>query len=207
MKLALLWLLAAGAWAQQFELGAMGGGAFLGSANFQAASGSAAAGFADGPSAGVLIGQDRYERLSGELRYLYQRQSLRLDARGLSTAMSGESHAIHYDLLWHVRGRKDRIRPFLAAGGGLKLFRGTGAETAWRPLMEFAYLTRTHQLKPLVVVGAGVKFRLSERLILRFEARDQASPFPAGLIAPAAGVRAPHWLHEIVPTVALSWVF
>ena len=44
---------------------------------------------------------------------------------GSETAFGGDAHAIHYDLLWHFSTHRPTVRPFVAAGAGVKLFRGT----------------------------------------------------------------------------------
>ena len=78
---------------------------------------------------------------------------------------------------------------------------------AYRPLMEYAYLTRTQELKPMLTVGGGLKLRLGERILARLDFRDQITRFPRRIIAPAPGMTLGGWLHDFVPTVGLSWMF
>lgn len=207
MKLFLLFAMIGAAPAQQREIGILGGGGFLNGVPLQGAPGSASAGFRSGPAAGILIGQDRYSHWSAEIRYLFEQRNVRITSSGTTAGFSGQAHVLHYDMVFHTRPRNARVRPYVAIGGGIKLFRGTGAETAYRPLMEYAYLTRTQELKPMLTAGAGVKFQLGKRMMLRGDFRDQVTPFPRKIIAPAPGIALGGWLHDFVPAVGVSWTF
>ena len=192
--------------AQRWEFGVFGGGGFLNRAGLPGVSG-VVAGFEPGPSAGVELGHDLYRHWSGEIRYEYQLRSLRLTAGGTAASLAGEAHVLEYDILWQARTRRYRVRPYLVAGGGFKLYRGTGAEAAYRPLMEYAYLTHTMEWKPMIAAGAGIQWRAGSRLVFRLDIRDQMTPFPGKIIAPANGANPGAWLNDIVPTFGVSWVF
>lgn len=196
-----------GARAQQREIGILGGGGFLNGAPVEGTATSVTASFSPGPAAGVLIGHDLYSHWSGEIRYLFEERDARLRSSGTAAGFAGQAHVLHYDLVLHARPRQDRVRPYVAVGGGIKIFRGTGAEIAYRPLMEYAYLTRTQELKPMLTVGGGLKFRLGGRMMARVDFRDQLTRFPHKVIAPAPGMTLGGWLHDFVPTVGLSWMF
>jgi len=191
--------------AQNREIGVLGGGAFLPGVPVQGAAASVSAGFQPGPAVGALFGQDLYSHLSGEIRYLFELRNLRLTSGGASASFSGHAHVLQYELQYHLRPHSEHLRPYLAAGGGMKLFQGSGSEAAYQPLMQYAYLTHTQELKPLLTVGGGVKFYLARRMILHFDLRDQITGFPAKVIAPAPGMAIKGWLHDIVPAVGLSW--
>ncbi|PWT98133.1 MAG: hypothetical protein C5B51_30110 [Terriglobia bacterium] len=193
--------------AQQREIGILAGGGWAAGLPVVGAQASASAGFQAGAAGGVLLSQDLYRHWSGEIRYMFEQRNLRIAAGGVSTAFSGQAHVVHYDLIYYLRPRKQHIRPFIAAGGGVKLFRGTGAEVAYRPLMEYAYLTRTQELKPMLTAGGGFKMQLTSRMLLRVDLRDQITRFPRKLIAPAPGMKLDGWLHDFVPTVGLDWLF
>ena len=62
----------------------------------------------------------------GEVRYDYQRGDARLSAAAHPPRLAAETHALHYDILWHATPRGSKVRPFLAAGAGIKDYRGTG---------------------------------------------------------------------------------
>ncbi|HWB84086.1 MAG TPA: outer membrane beta-barrel protein [Bryobacteraceae bacterium] len=204
-KVALFCLAATMAAAQQREVGIQGGGGIFTGASL--AGTPATASFAPGPMIGVLVGQDVSPHWSGEIRYEYERDDLRVVSGGQSAAMAGDAHALHYDLIWNSRTRREHLRPYIAAGAGLKLYRGAGAEEAYRPLMQYAYLTHTQQWEPLIAAGGGIKMSLSDRLELRLDLRDQITPFPNKVITAASGSKISGWLHDLVPSVALSWRF
>ena len=143
-------LLATPALAQRYEGGAHGGGSYYFSKSVTAGGASADAGFKFGYAAGASIGHNMYERIGGELRYTYLRNALRVASDGTEVTFGAESHAIHYDLLFHTAPRASRVRPYVAAGAGVKYYRGTGAEVVYRPLQQFAIPTRTHQAEPMV---------------------------------------------------------
>jgi hypothetical protein len=198
-------LLAIGAvHAQNREIGVLGGGAFLPGVPVQGAPVSVSAGLGPGAVAGAFFGQDLYSHWSGEIRYLFELRNLRLASGSASASFFGRAHVRQYELRYHLRPRSERVRPFLAAGGGMKLFQGTGDETAYQPLMQYAWLTRTQELKPLLTVGAGLKFYVARRMILHLDLRDQITGFPSRMIAPAPGMAIKGWLHDFVPTAGLS---
>ncbi|HWB99706.1 MAG TPA: hypothetical protein VG672_23525, partial [Bryobacteraceae bacterium] len=144
-------------------------------------------------------------RFGGELRYMFLENSLKLASGGTEATFSGVAHVVHYDLIIRPVGSRGRITPFVAVGGGIKVFRGTGREAAYQPLHEFAYLTRTQQVEPLISAGAGLKIPLSPRLFLRTEVRDYLTPFPKEIIAPVPGASVGGWLHHFVPMVGVSF--
>jgi hypothetical protein len=197
-------LTVAAATAQQRELGLFGGGGLVNSLGIRD---SASAGFAGGPAAGAFVGHDLYDRWSGEIRYVYAARDLQISSGAQSAAMRGDAHALHYDMLFHTHPRGRRVRPFVAFGGGVKIFRGVGTEEAYRPLMDYAFLTRTRELKPMLSLGAGIKFRIASRLVLRIEARDQLTAFPGKVITPAKDSKISGLLHDVVPAAGLGWVF
>ena len=199
-------LLAIGAvHAQNREIGVLGGGAFLPGVPVQGAPVPVSAGLGPGAAAGAFFGQDLYSHWSGEIRYLFELRNLRLSSGGTAASFSGRAHVLQYELQYHLRPRSERVRPYLAVGGGMKLFQGAGEEAAYQPLMQYAWLTRTEELKPLLTVGAGLKFYVARRIILRFDLHDQITGFPSKTIAPAPGMAIKGWLHDFVPTAGLSW--
>jgi hypothetical protein len=45
------------------------------------------------------------------------------------------------------------VQFFAAAGGGMRIFQGTGTEAAYQPLSQFGYFTKTRVVKPMASVG------------------------------------------------------
>jgi hypothetical protein len=198
----------AGAYAQQWEIGGNVGGSFVPGVNVTGPSGSATTGFQTGVAAGAWLGQSISKHIGGEIRYNFMQSSLKLASGGTSTAFSGNTHAFYYDILIRTtRSKESRAELFGAVGGGMKIFRGTGKEQAFQPLSQFAYLTKTQQVKPMLSVGGGVKFRLSPHMTLRTEVRDFVTPFPKDVITPAPGAKIGSMLHNIVPMVGVSYEY
>jgi hypothetical protein len=200
---AVLALTAGACWAQQYEMGVAAGGTFVKSLNVTGDAGTATTGFKTGLAFSGYVGHNMYQHLSGEVRYDYLQSDLRLASGGTEATFSGQAHAVHYDLLFHTR-KDSPVQLFAAAGGGIKYYRGTGREAAYQPLSQFAYLTKTQELKPLISVGGGVKFQLSHNVYLRVEARDYITPFPQNVITPAPGMKISGWVHDIVPMVGIG---
>jgi hypothetical protein len=190
-----------------WEVGGAAGFGIMRNATIDNASGSATAGFDNRFVAGAVIGQDLYQHFSGELRYTFRDDDLVLKSGGQKVNMDGDSHLVHYDVLFHPTTKESRIRPFLAAGAGIRLFRGTGQEYASQPFSDFALLTKTNEVKPLISVGGGVKTKLTEHTAIRVDFREYISPFPENLFATVPGSKIQGWLFDSVPMAGISFVF
>jgi hypothetical protein len=195
--------------AQQWEFGGMAGGGFLSnvSASGPASIGNATAGFAPGAAFGVFLGNTYNNHFSGQIRYEYMQNDLRLSSGGQSAQFTGDAHAIHYDVVYHTNRSESPVQFFAALGGGVKIFRGTGAEEAYQALSQFGYFTKTQSIKPMVSVGGGFTYRLSQHVYLRAELRDFITPFPTQVLTPAPGVKFGSILQDVVPMVGVSYVY
>lgn len=196
------------AMAQKWEFGGGVGGGFYTPQNVERTDeGLADAKIKTGVFGSAWIGGNNTERWGGEFRYSYQRGDLHLAFNGEEASFSAESHSIHYDFLWHGADRDADVRPYVAFGGGIKVYRGTGEETEIQPLSRFALLTRTKDLQGMGSIGAGVKIRLAPRWQLRIDVHDYITPFPKEVIAPntARGSSVGGWIHDIVPMVGFSY--
>lgn len=208
IKFTLLVLAAAGTcFAQQWEVGGSAGAAFLPGVPVTSTLGPATTGFQPGVAFGAFVGQNLYRHLSGEIRYGFMQSNLKLESGGTQATFSGISHVVHYDLIYHTRQKGSRSQMFVAAGGGMKIFRGTGKEAAYQPLSQFGYFTKTQAVKPMASVGAGARYALSERVFLRTEFRDYITMFPKEIIAPAPGAKFGKILHDFVPMVGISYEY
>ena len=194
-------------WAQKWEVGVLGGGGVYNSASATSPAGSADVGFKSSAAVGAYLGSDMYKFLGGELRYEYLPGDLKVSSGGAESTFSGEAHAIHYDFVMHFAPTGSKIRPFVAAGGGVKVYRGTGAATLTQPLQRFALLTATHETKGLGSVGGGIKAAISKRALVRFEVHDFITPFPRQVIAAAPGGKISGLLHDIVFMGGLAITF
>jgi len=183
----------------------MGGAGFLSNVNVTSPSGSATAGFQAGGAFGGFFGQNLYPHLSGEIRYLFLQNDLHINSSGTNASFSGYAQVLHYDLLYHTNRKGSKMQAFVAVGGGLKIYRGTGAQQAYQQNYQFGYMTNTQELKPMGDIGVGLRFELRPRVFIRTEIRDYITPFPEQIIAPAPGAKFGSILHDVVPTVSLSY--
>ena len=193
--------------AQEWEVGAIGGYGFSPSLTVKSPAGSATTGFNNGGVFGVFGGDDMYNYWSGEARYLYRYSDLKLSSGGTNVDFAAHTHYITGDFLAHLRPRESRIRPFLAFGGGIKIFDGTGQESASQPLGKIAALTHTQEVLPTADFGAGVKVNLTTHLRVRFEVRDYLSPPPSKVITAAPGGSIGGWLNDIQGLVGVSYTW
>lgn len=204
---ALLTVVAGVALAQKGEIGGGAGGSIYVNRTVTGPAGSASVGHSPNFAAGGWIGHNSANYVGGEIRYLFEKNALKVSSGGTKVTFSGQSHAVHYDVLLYGAPKGARVRPYAVVGGGIKGYRGTGKEQALQPLVQFAALTRTHEWKGLVTFGGGVKVQTRERMVVRVEFRDYLTPFPKEVIAPTGGSRVSGWLHNFVPLVGVSYSF
>ena len=208
LGVSILCLAACGAaFGQQWEFGGVGGGGFLSSVPVSSPAGSAHAGFQAGAAFGAFVGQSLYSHLTGEIRYEHMQNNLQLSSGGQTARFSGTAHAVHYDLLWHTNRKNSKVQFFGALGGGVKIFQGTGTEAAYQPLSQYGYFTKTHAIKPMISVGAGMTVALTPKMFFRTEFRDFLTMFPTEIITPPAGAHYGSLLHDIVPLVGINYLF
>src|SRR5579863_5821177 len=136
--------------AQKWEVGVGGGGSFSTSQTIKNAIGDANGGFSPGLAVSAWLGNNDNGTISGELRYDYEHTNLKLSSGGTNVNFGAMTNAIHYDVVLHFAPKESHIRPFVAAGAGVKLFTGTGQEQEFQPLGDVALLTKTSQIEPLV---------------------------------------------------------
>ena len=191
--------------AQRWEVGGGVGGGFYTSQDVTSPAGSASAKLQTGLAGGVWLGNNGQGHWSGELRYEYQMGDLALSSGGTTATFDAHTQQFHYDVMWHATPSESRIRPFLSAGAGIKLYQGTGAQVAYQPLSNFALLTQQQDLTALVSAGAGVKFQVSQHVQLRLDVHDYMTPFPKNVITPNAGAKVGGWLMDFVPMVGISY--
>jgi hypothetical protein len=190
--------------AQHWAFGAVGGYSYSPSLTASNSLGEAKTGLKAGATAGAVVSQDLYNHLSGELRYLYRFGDMKASGQGRGFTFSGLSHAVHYDILIHSAPRNAAVRPFIAVGGGVRIFRGTGQESASQPLDQFVVLTRTRETKPLFTPGVGVEFRKGDRFSFTLEFRDYITPVPNQIMLPVPGTKLTGWMHDFTPLFGLK---
>ena len=206
-SLAGLMTLAPAAMAQKWEFGGGVGGSFYVSRDVTNGSTAASAKLQTNIATGVWLGNNSKGKWGGEVRYDYQRGDLYLSQGSSSATFGAETHALHYDILWHARPSGSKMRPFVAVGGGLKVYRGTGEEALVQPLSKYALLTRGKDVRPVLSLGAGVKWEIARSLQFRLEVHDYITPFPQDVIAPNVGSSVSGVLQNIVPMAAIAYTF
>ncbi len=189
------------------EVGALGTFTFYRSVDVASSTGSGTVGPQIGPGGGFVLGQNMGNRWGGEIRYLYFRNDLQVESGSQDAQLGAQSHAVHYDVLYYFSDPDVAVRPYVAAGFGLKHYQGTGAETPFQPLSNLALLTRTSEMLPAGDFGAGVKLRFGNNMTFRVEFRDYITGVPKKVIAAAPGADLDGILHQFVPIFGLSWTF
>jgi len=200
-------LIALPAFAQKYEFGVQGGVSFYDKKTVTNPRGNADAGFNTGYAVGVTLGQNMYKYVGGEIRYTYLHNELKLSSGSTQATFGSQAHAVHYDFLIHATDRDAGFRPYVAFGGGIKYYQGTGAEQAFQPLNNIALLTKTSEVAGLGSVGGGLKFKLTKKIWFRLDVHDYLSPVPKKVITPASGSTASGWFNNIVGTGGITFTF
>ena len=196
------------AFAQRWEVGFGGGGSFLTSETITSPAGNADATRNPGWAASAWLDNNIGSGLfGGELRYDHEMGDLKLSSGGTSTTFASQSNAVHYDFLFNFTSSESAVRPFVAAGGGVKWYSGTGTEQPFQPLSNIAVFSDVRDLKAMASVGGGVKFNIAKSTTLRLEVHDYLTPFPSKLIAPVGGGSVSGWLQDIVVSAGISFSF
>ncbi len=200
-------LTAGSCFGQTWSLGGAAGFGFYHDATITNGSGSAQAGFEPRASFSAVLGQNMGNYFGGEIRYTFRQGDSELKFGGQEANMDADAQAVHYDLLVYATPRNRKLRPYAAVGGGIKYYMATGAENAYQPLSNFAYLTRANQVEGLVSAGGGLKYSISEHWLIRVDFRYYGTPFPDQLFVAAPGAKISGWLHDFVPLAGIDWTF
>jgi hypothetical protein len=195
------------AWAQKWEVGGGVGGGFFPSVDVTNGSRSASAKIQTNLIGSAWLSNNGLGKWGGELRYDYQVGDLQLSQGGTQASFAARSQSVHYDILWHFTSTEATVRPFVAVGGGVRFYNGTGNEVVFQPLSNFALLTKDQDLTALASVGAGIKVKIAPRLQLRVELHDYITPFPKQVITPNVGSKVGAILQDIVPSAGLGYLF
>jgi hypothetical protein len=192
---------------QQWEVGGSGGYGWYASPSISNPFGSAQAGFPAKGAIGAVFGENLYEHLGGEIRYVFRFGGPELKSDGIQTNIRGYTNVVVYDFLFHMTTRENKVRPFIAAGAGIKAFTGTGDFIVNQPLQDFARLVPHTEVEPTISVGAGLKYRVAKHVQLRADFRTYFSPLPGDIF------RRPHnavqrgWIYDFVPMGGISYLF
>jgi hypothetical protein len=195
--------------AQDWEVSAaLGGSAYSGAGIGNPVLGATAnASFRPGFVLGAVVGDNRFDYVSGELRYLFFWGSPELNFQGTRATINGYTNLVVYDLLVHMRSRDSKVRPFVAGGVGARIFTATGAQPLTQPLQQFALLRPLTQVKPAVSVGGGLKYLVARHTELRFDFRTYMSPLPNRVFRPTDVSAIRGWIYNFVPQVGIGYMF
>jgi opacity protein-like surface antigen len=193
--------------AEDFEVGGVFGYGFYRDGTIYAPGGTAQAGIRNRFAAGVVLGQDLYDYVSGEVRYVYHDGHPFIAGGGVKSDIQGQSQAVTYDVLFHLKNREHRLRPFLAAGAGIKGYVIAGPSPSPQALPGIGTLNTSDEWKFAGSVGGGVKYRLRTHLLLRADFRDYLTTFPKRQIMPAAGGTARGIFEQFTPMFGVSYTF
>lgn len=193
--------------AQQWEVGGLGGFAYTPKWSVKSSSGGQAdAGFKSGGAIGAW-GANNGQRIGGELRYLYRYGSGELTGGNATQTFSAHQQTVTYTVLWHFADRGERVRPYIAFGGGARWVQGTGRQVAVPPLYNYGAFVQGTEVLPVVDVGAGVKFRAGNNAIIRVEIRDYMCPIPTKVLSAAPSATMSGWFHDLMPTLGIGFTW
>jgi hypothetical protein len=192
---------------QNWEIGGTGGYGWYANPSISGAFGSAEAGFPAKGAIGAVFGNNMYEHLGGEVRYLFRFGGPQLKSDGIQYNMTGYTNLIAYDLLYHMKAKEAKLRPFIAGGAGIKVFTGTGNFFPSQPLADITHLIPHTQVEPVISAGAGLKYRFTRHAQFRIDFRTYFSPLPNEIFRRPPSAAVYGWVYDFVPMAGISYVF
>ena len=195
--------------AQPWELGAIGGYGWYHNSSISGSNGSAQAGFPARAAFGVAFTENMYNHVGGEIVYLFRFGGPEIKLSSVRGNLDGHTNVVVYDFLFYTSSKESRIRPYVAAGAGIKVYTGLGPRfvSVEQPLAHLALLRPMNQVEPAISVGGGAKFRVSERVQLRVDFRAYMTPLPDELFRPVGPSVIHGWLYDFVPLAGISYIF
>ena len=208
MKPLAVLLFAALAWGQQkYEIGATIGYGIYRDGTIFSDTQTVQAGIRNRFAAGINIGADYTDYLSGELQYLYHDGHPFLQNSGVKSDIQGNSEALTLNVLFYFQKRERRVRPFVDGGVGGKEYVIAGPAPFPQPVPQVASLTTNDVWKVVFVPGGGVKIRVIPHMLVRAEFRDYLTTFPRQQIVPAPHNTARGIFQQFTPLFGVSYTF
>jgi len=200
---------------QKWEVGGAGGYGWYVNPSLVTPVASAEAGLPPRGLLGAVFGNDMYEHLGGEVRYLFQFGGPQVRSGGVQVNLPGHTNLINYDFLVHLRSRDEKLRPFFAGGAGIKVFTNTadlfgdgfGNEIGNGTLSDFVRFHERSQVEPVISAGAGLKYRMTKHAQVRVDFRTYFSPLPDEIFRVRGLSRIHGWVYNFVPMAGISYVF
>lgn len=171
----------------EWEIGASVGYGWYRDGSIYGAGETIQAGIRNRFAAGAVLGEDLYNYISGEFRWLYQDGHPFIQGPGFKTDIQGNSNTFTYDALFYFRPKRRRLRPFVAAGAGAKDYVIAGPAPLPQPVPAIATLATNDVWKFVADVGGGVKYLVRPHVLVRADFRDYLTTFPRSQIMPASG--------------------
>jgi len=195
------------AFGQNYELGANIGYGIYRNGSIISSTETARTGVRNRFAAGITLGNEISDYLSGEFRYLFHDGHPFLQASGVKTDIQGQSHALTVNLLVHFHRRERRFRPFVAGGVGAKGYVIAGPEPFPQPAPQIAILTTNDVWKVVFDLGGGVQYLIHRHVLVRGEFRDYLTTFPRQQIVPAPHNTARGIFQQFTPLFGVSYTF
>jgi hypothetical protein len=193
--------------AETWELGAVGGYGWYHNPSITNSPASGSAGFPSRAALGVVFGETPFNYVGGELRWLYRFGGAQLQSSGITEAAPGYTNTITYDFLFHMTPRESAVRPFVAAGAGIKVYTASRRDLN-QPLAGLAVLRPVTEVEPDISLGGGLKYLLPKHIQLRVDFRLLMTPLPNEVIRPTGtSTRIHGWVYDFVPLAGISYVF
>jgi hypothetical protein len=195
--------------AQPWELGAIGGYGWYHDSSITSGLGSAEAGIPARAAFGVTLTENMYNYVGGEIRYLFRFGGPELKSSGIEANLDGHTNLVTYDFLFYTSSKESSIRPYIAAGAGIKVYTGLGSRflDLNQPLANLALLRPVNQVEPAISFGGGMKFPMPKRTQLKVDFRAYMTPLPDKLFRPIGPSVIRGWLYDFVPLAGISYVF
>jgi hypothetical protein len=195
--------------AQPWELGAIGGYGWYHDSSITNGLGSAEAGIPARAAFGVTLTENMYNYVGGEIRYLFRFGGPELKSSGIEANLDGHTNLVTYDFLFYTSSKESSIRPYIAAGAGIKVYTGLGSRflDLNQPLANLALLRPVNQVEPAISFGGGMKFPMPKRTQLKVDFRAYMTPLPDKLFRPIGPSVIRGWLYDFVPLAGISYVF
>ncbi len=194
-------------WAQRWEFGGGVGGSFYTSRDVTNGATSASASIETNVAGSLWLDNSNGNKWGGEVRFDYERGDLKLSQGSTQATFGADTYAMHYDFQYHFTPVGSKVRPFVAAGAGVKFYHGIGPETVFQPLAQYALLTKATETRPMISLGAGVKWQISHAMAFRIEVHDYLTSVPKDVFVPNVGSSFGGWFNNIVPMAGISYVF
>ena len=196
-----------GCLAQQWEFGGGAGYGWPLNASLTGLASPGHAGFAPHAAFTVVFDENMYNYIGGEAQYTFRSGGTQLRSDGITETAPGYSNILVYNLMFHVRPRESKFRPFAAVGGGIRIYTNSGSVVP-QPLAGFALLTRGTQVEPAVSFDGGMKYTMPRHHVqLRVDLRVYTSPTPGDLIRPFVGSGIKGWTFDLMPMAEIAYVF